>query len=144
MSEAAKVDLLKHTVNRKNLEIQTLKIELEGALGSLEMANKQLIAMGKQLEKEKHDRNIEFTELNLAKHEIAHYKTLCSQKNFPIQPTHGSRLREEGTVIPYWLAEEAYKYYSHRFGTDQTLERLSQRGGFGRKELLMFLRKKIE
>ncbi len=45
------------------------------------------------------------------------------------------------STIPWWLAEEAYKYYSERFGTDQSLERLAERGGFGREELLMLLRR---
>jgi hypothetical protein len=43
--------------------------------------------------------------------------------------------------IPWWLAEIAYEYYSERFGTSQTLERLAERGGFGRQELLMLLRR---
>jgi len=43
-------------------------------------------------------------------------------------------------TIPYWLAEEAYKTYSKRYGTDQSLERLAERAGFGREELLMLLR----
>jgi len=43
-------------------------------------------------------------------------------------------------VIPWWIAEEAYKTYSHRNGTGQSLERLAERGGFGREELLELLR----
>jgi hypothetical protein len=46
-------------------------------------------------------------------------------------------------TIPWWLAEEAYEYYSEKFGIDQSLERLAERGGFGRKELLMLLKKDI-
>ena len=46
--------------------------------------------------------------------------------------------------IPWWLAEEAYAYYSERFGTDQSIERLAQLGGFGREELLHFLRRGVE
>ena len=45
------------------------------------------------------------------------------------------------SIIPWWLAEEAYKYYSERFGKDQSLQRLAERGGFGREELLMLLRR---
>ena len=41
--------------------------------------------------------------------------------------------------IPWWLAEEAYKLYSKRFGTSQSLERLAERGGWGRAELLWLL-----
>jgi len=49
----------------------------------------------------------------------------------------------ESCSIPWWLAEEAYAYYSKRFGTSQTLERLAERGGFGREELLLLLRREI-
>lgn len=45
------------------------------------------------------------------------------------------------STIPWWLAEIAYKYYSERFGTTQSLERLAERGGFGREELLVLLRR---
>ena len=44
-------------------------------------------------------------------------------------------------TIPWWLAEEAYAWYSKCFGTSQSLQRLADRGGFGRKELLMLLRR---
>ena len=61
---------------------------------------------------------------------------------FPIQSEPSIPYRSKlNSVIPWWLAEEAYKYYSERFGKDQSLERLAERGGFGRKELLMLLRK---
>ena len=43
-------------------------------------------------------------------------------------------------TIPWWLAEEAYCHYAKLFGTSQSLERLAERGGFGRKELLSLLR----
>ena len=62
---------------------------------------------------------------------------------FPIQ----SSLRQEkpfgqakASTIPWWLAEVAYAEYSRRYGTSQSLERLAQRGGFGRGELLALLR----
>lgn len=56
---------------------------------------------------------------------------------FPIQGDRPSS-------IPWWLAEEAYKEYLHLYGRhgSQTLERLAERGGFGRKELLELLRGK--
>lgn len=65
---------------------------------------------------------------------------------FPIQQEHernayGNMERKNASTIPWWLAEEAYKWYSKNFGTSQSLERLAERGGFGRKELLMLLRK---
>lgn len=69
---------------------------------------------------------------------------------FPIQA--GTYRNPDGTIrrpverylpstIPWWLAEEAYTHYSKRYGTSQSLERLAERGGFGREELLMLLRK---
>lgn len=45
------------------------------------------------------------------------------------------------TFIPWWLAEEAYETYSKYYGKQQSLEHLAERGGFGRSELLMLLRK---
>ncbi len=62
---------------------------------------------------------------------------------FPIQAEHDSKNRIEypSCTIPWWLAEEAYKEYSKRYGTSQSLKRLAERGGFGRIELLKFIRK---
>lgn len=57
---------------------------------------------------------------------------------FPIQSEHDGKHR--GTTIPWWLAEIAYRQYAHDFGTDQSLERLAERGGFGREELITLLR----
>lgn len=66
---------------------------------------------------------------------------------FPIQP--GTRKRDENghlmprppaSSIPWWLAEEAYREYARRFGSTQSLERIAERGGFGREELLWLLR----
>jgi hypothetical protein len=56
---------------------------------------------------------------------------------FPIQADADAR--KPATVIPWWLAEEAYTQYASMMGTAQTLERLAERGGFGRKELLDLL-----
>ena len=42
--------------------------------------------------------------------------------------------------VPWWLAEIAYEDYSARFGTDQSLERMSQRGGFTQGELVEHIR----
>lgn len=38
-------------------------------------------------------------------------------------------------TIPWSLAERAYIDYSRRYGTNQSLERLAERGGFGPTEL---------
>jgi hypothetical protein len=48
-------------------------------------------------------------------------------------------IHNDPCTIPWWLAEEAYKVYSAKYGTYQSLERLAERGGFGRKELLLLL-----
>jgi len=65
---------------------------------------------------------------------------------FPIQgedrDLNGNELRYPylpACMIPRWLAEEAYKEYSRRYGTAQSLDRLGERGGFGRWELLAYL-----
>jgi len=61
---------------------------------------------------------------------------------FPIQ---GDFVRGKGkraeSVIPWWLAEIAYEdYHAHYPG--QSLERLAERGGFGRAELVELIRQK--
>lgn len=64
---------------------------------------------------------------------------------FPIQ-THscrdktGKMVHHKRHTIPWWLAEVAYCHYVKLFGDSQSLERLSERGGFGREELLLLLR----
>lgn len=66
---------------------------------------------------------------------------------FPIQAESprrneaGEMQYQERCTIPWWLAEEAYKHYSKMFGTRQSLERMAERGGFGRVELLVLLRR---
>jgi len=66
---------------------------------------------------------------------------------FPVQ---AGKLRRDQTgrmtcpkrsTVPWWLAEEAYRYYAERFGASQSLECLAERGGFGRGELLLLLRR---
>jgi hypothetical protein len=42
--------------------------------------------------------------------------------------------------IPRWLAEIAYTEYVKNGGRGQSLDRLNERGGFGRQEFLMFLK----
>lgn len=74
---------------------------------------------------------------------ISEYEILCRQKNFPIQGSFGPK-KYERTVIPYWLAEVAYEYYVEKFGNQQSLERLMQRGGFGREELVALIRRDLK
>jgi len=66
-------------------------------------------------------------------------------RSFPIQSdgVPGSCSYERPSCIPWWLAEIAYEYYSERFGTTQSLERLAERGGFGRSELIGLLRREL-
>lgn len=66
-------------------------------------------------------------------------KSHSDTRPFPIQEE--SYNRGPACTIPWWLAEEAYRFYAQQFGTGQSLERLAERGGFGRNELLILLRR---
>jgi len=62
---------------------------------------------------------------------------------FPIQgePGYvGNPDKGQPGFIPWWLAELAYQEYSKQFGTSQSLQKLADRGGFGRKELIFLIR----
>ena len=61
---------------------------------------------------------------------------------FPIQRTFSidKQCYLPVSTIPWWLAEIAYREYQRRWKNNQTLERLSERGGFDRDELLELLR----
>jgi len=68
---------------------------------------------------------------------------------FPIQAHHyrseaGKMIHCKRHTIPWWLAEEAYRHYAKLFGKSQSLERLAERGGFGRMELLSLLRQSAD
>lgn len=67
---------------------------------------------------------------------------------FPIQQDRKRNNKGEmeflaSCTIPWWLAQEAYEYYVSQYGNSQTLERLAERGGFGREELLGLIRKTL-
>lgn len=47
-------------------------------------------------------------------------------------------LKPQFTRVPWSVAEKAYAVYSARYGRDQSLERMAQRGGFGNSEMDMF------
>lgn len=49
-------------------------------------------------------------------------------------------IRPAASQIPWWLAEIVYAEYSRRFGSIQSLERINERGGFGREEIIEFLK----
>jgi len=54
----------------------------------------------------------------------------CSIARFPVQG---------GDSIPMWLAEEVYARYVKKWGNYQSLERLGERGGFAKGEILELL-----
>lgn len=64
-------------------------------------------------------------------------------RRFPIQ---ASRIEHRdgriesipATSVPWSEAEIAYETYAQLFGTQQSLERLAERGGFGRGEFTIF------
>ena len=74
-------------------------------------------------------------------------KDKSDTKPFPIQAglsykdSEGRRVYPGNSTIPWWLAEEAYSFYASLYGSGQSLERLAERGGFGRRELLGLLRR---
>jgi hypothetical protein len=77
---------------------------------------------------------------------------LDDNRPFPIQggtarDANGNVLRPiqryEPCTIPWWLAEVAYDFYVGKFGHGQSLETLAQRGGFGREELIWYLRREL-
>lgn len=61
-------------------------------------------------------------------------------KRFPLQARlmhHGHR--DPPITIPWSHAQEAYAYYASQYGTQQSLERLAERGGFGADEVVALL-----
>lgn len=52
---------------------------------------------------------------------------------FPLQRSRHQL--NEPSSIPMALAEKVYENYAKRFGTQQSLQRLGQRGGFGIEEM---------
>lgn len=50
----------------------------------------------------------------------------------------GDYIQLSALDVPWSVVETAYKNYSALYGTSQSLERLMQRGGFGRSEMDMF------
>lgn len=57
----------------------------------------------------------------------------AKQRLFPIQLERG--VKPHPTRIPWSVAEKAYSVYAARYGRDQSLERLAERGGFGPSEM---------
>ena len=61
---------------------------------------------------------------------------------FPIQGgwNKAEHRNERASTIPWWLAEIAYAEYAYRHGNEQSLQRLADRSGFGRDELLELMK----
>ena len=66
-------------------------------------------------------------------------------KPFNIQGHYGIDNWHDNNVhkctVPWWLAEIAYEYYAEQYGRQQSLERLHERGGFSRGELVSLIRR---
>lgn len=60
-------------------------------------------------------------------------------RNIDIRPFPVHELGEPDGFIPWWLAEIAYEAYVKEAGNSQSLQRICERGGFGRKELMYLL-----
>lgn len=58
---------------------------------------------------------------------------------YPIKKVGRSIVNYPRSTIPWWLAEIAYEVYSKKYGKSQSLDRLAERGGFGREEFLWLL-----
>lgn len=56
---------------------------------------------------------------------------------FPVITDRTARPRNN--KVPWKLAEIAYVEYARRYGTDQSLERIAERGGFGLLEIADYL-----
>lgn len=61
-------------------------------------------------------------------------------KKFPMQLIR----HDQDNSIPYEVAEEIYKEYSTRYGTSQSLQRIGERGGFGKMEAIRLLFERVK
>ncbi len=59
---------------------------------------------------------------------------LAGTKMFPLQSSY-SKTTPHPTMIPWAVADKAYAVYRGRYGAQQTLERLAERGGFSAGEM---------
>ncbi|CAM3462694.1 hypothetical protein G4177_06270 [Corallococcus sp. ZKHCc1 1396] len=68
----------------------------------------------------------------------------CAQRvreklpTFPLQVTRDTKTEAGPTSIPWPVAEKAWATYSQRYGRDQSVERLAERGGFDWAEMDSF------
>ena len=63
--------------------------------------------------------------------------------NWGVEKDHRPIIQNSSSSIPWWLAEVAYREYAKKFGKAQSLERLAERGGFGRSELVWLLSENV-
>lgn len=69
--------------------------------------------------------------------EVKHCETCICGRRAPVQ---SSRVHGKGAGSITWAEHlEAYSFYQARYGNSQSVERLSERGGFGYDELIEFL-----
>lgn len=55
-------------------------------------------------------------------------------KMFPILKSY-TKQKPHPTSIPWEVADLAYSVYSNKYGRDQSIERMAERGGFGAEEM---------
>ena len=65
---------------------------------------------------------------------------MTDERRFPIQGhteenENGSLRRVLPMTVPWIVGEIAYNEYARRYGTQQSLERLAERAGFGQGEM---------
>ena len=79
--------------------------------------------------------------------EARHCATCICGKRAPVQGDDGrpkDRAKRGAGTIAWSEHLLAYSAYSTRYGSDQSAERLAQRGGFGYDELILFLGREPE
>ena len=62
----------------------------------------------------------------------------CLLYEFPEAPAERKFPMMDGPPIPWQLAEVIYSGYSALYGTDQSLDRIAERGGFGWGEIVLW------
>jgi len=69
-----------------------------------------------------------------------------SEKMVPVQLglEFERRIRDRAPTLSKTFAEYAYVEYAAQYGTQQSLDRLHERGGFGVEEMLILLVERID
>lgn len=68
--------------------------------------------------------------------EITDQARKAAEKPFPIQSEYG--YGPHPITVPWCVAEKAFAVYRDRYGTNQSIERIAERGGFGPSEMDKF------